>query len=232
MSLTRTLILIVNVVMISTFADAQTVKVKKESARIKGENVEGYEVELEGTVAEVNASFIKYLKTNGKVKQGDGIITISEPTLNGSSYKFPVFAVTKDKGKNATAWIGIRVADWPKDDATKANQELEKTAHEFGVKFYRDKIQLQIDESLQASQAVDKQQQKLVNENKNLNTKLEDNKREKIQLEKSLENNKLENETLLKKIEKNKHDQDSVSVVGGQIKKVVEMQKEKQRKVN
>ena len=71
-----------------------------------------------------------------------------------------------------------------------------------------------------------------MNENKSLNTKLEDNKREKIQLDKSIENNKLENETLLKKIGKNKHDQDSVTLAGEQVKKVVEMHKEKQKKVN
>ena len=86
--------------------------------------------------------------------------------------------------------------------------------------------------SLRASQAVEKQQQKLVNENKSLNTKLEDNKREKIQLEKSMQENVVENGTLLKKIEKNKHDQDSVATAGEQIKKVVEMHKENQRKVN
>jgi hypothetical protein len=104
--------------------------------------------------------------------------------------------------------------------------------HDFGVKFYREKIQVQIDESLRAAQAVDKQQQKLTNENKNLNVKLEDNKREKIQLEKSIENNKLANADLLKKIAKNKHDRDSVALAGVQIKKVMEAQKEKQRKVN
>jgi hypothetical protein len=71
-----------------------------------------------------------------------------------------------------------------------------------------------------------------VNEKKTLLTKVEDNKLEKIQLEKALANNKLENELLLKKIEKNKLDQDSVALAGEQIKKVTELHKERQRKVN
>lgn len=217
---------------ISSLTLAQTVKVKKENARIKGENIEGFEVELEGAYADVNASLVKYLKTIGKIKQSGDEITINSPTLNSNSYELPVFATTKEKGNNTTAWIGIKASEWPTEDVDKINKALEKQLYEFGVKFYRDKIQVQVDESLRASMAVEKQQQKLVNQNKELTTKLEDNKREKIQLEKLLENNMLEYETLLKKIEKNKHDQDSVAIAGEQIKKVTEMHKTKQSKVN
>ena len=104
--------------------------------------------------------------------------------------------------------------------------------HDFGVSFHRDKIQKQVDESVRASEAVEKQQQRLNNQNRDLSTKIEDNKREKIQLEKSFEKNKLEFETLSKRLEKNKKDQDSVAVAGEQIKKVIELHKERQRKVN
>lgn len=212
---------------------AQTVGVKKESARVKGENIDGYEVMLtESAVNDVTASLVKFLKATGKVKQSPDLITVSEPSFQGIEYGAMVYAVTKEKGKNAAAWIGIKAADWPKEDVDKVKKELEKMIHDFGVQFYRGKIQVQVDESTRALQAVEKQQQRLVNENKSLNTKLEDNKREKIQLEKSLANNKLQNETLLKKIAKNKHDQDSVATAGGQVKKAVEMHKDRQRKVN
>ncbi|HTJ52515.1 MAG TPA: hypothetical protein VL443_23810, partial [Cyclobacteriaceae bacterium] len=102
----------------------------------------------------------------------------------------------------------------------------------FGVQFYRDKIQEQIDESNRALSAVERQQQRFSNQNRDLNMKLEDNKREKIQLEKSLVDNKTEYETLLKKIEKNKKDQDSLITSNEQIKKVIEAQKARQGKVN
>jgi hypothetical protein len=217
---------------ISLLALGQPVKVKKESARINGENIEGVEIELEGAYADVNASFVKYLKTSGKVKQSGDEITINEPTLNSIQYSAPVFATTKEKGKNTAAWIGIKSFDWPTESVDKVNKDLEKLLYEFGVKFLRDKIQVQVDESLRASQAVEKQQQKLVNQNKELNSKLEDNKREKIQLEKSIQNNTLEYETLLKKIEKNKHNQDSIALAGEQIKKVTELHKARQSTVN
>jgi hypothetical protein len=218
------------VIFSSTFS--QTVKVKKETARVKGENLAGFEVELTGKPADVEESFSKFLKALGKGKQTDNVITLAEPTVGGKKYTFPVYGVTKDKGNTAAAWIGLKDSEWPKDESGKVIPELEKLIKEFGVKFYRDQIQLQIDESTRASQAVEKQQQRLVTENKSLTTKLEDNKREKIQLDKSLQANVVENGSLLKKLEKNKHDQDSVAVAGEQIKKVVEMHKERQRKVN
>jgi hypothetical protein len=216
---------------ISALSEAQTVKVKKEKSAVKGESMEGYSVELQGTGGEVSSSFGKFLKTIGKTRQGD-FFTISEPNINGLTYTQPLYGTANENGKTATAWIGVNPSSLPKEDAEKLDKELEKLMKEFGVKFYRDKIQVQIDESLRATQAVEKQKQRLLNENKNLSAKLEDNKREKIQLEKSIVTNKTEHETLLLRIEQNKKAQDSVAIAAEQIKKVVEMHKEKQRKVN
>lgn len=214
------------------FAFSQTVTVQKDKGRIQGETLEGFEVTLEGNVDEVRTALIKFLKPVGKIKQTSDNITIQAPALNGIGYTNPIFALTKESGNKTSAWIGINPSGWNETEAKQVNHELEKLMKEFGVKFYRDKIQVQVDESVRAQQAVEKQQQRLSNENKMLTTKLEDNKREKIQLEKSLENNKLAYEELLKKIENNKHAQDSVAQAGEQIKKVVESHKEKQRKVN
>lgn len=217
---------------IPVFSFSQTVVVKKEKSRVNGEQLEGFEVTLEGKGEDVRAAYVKFLKPVGKIKQTSENIIINEPSLNGIGYTNSLFAVLKENGNTTSAWIGINPTGWNETEAKQINNELEKLMKEFGVKFYRDKIQVQVDESLRAQQAVEKQQQRLINENKLLATKLEDNKREKIQLEKSIENNKLEYEELLKKIENNKHAQDSVTLVGEQVKKVVEANKEKQRKVN
>lgn len=210
----------------------QSVKVKKESARVKGENIEGYGVDLEGSFSDVNGSFIKYMKSFGKVKQNSDYGTLIESTLNGKNTALPVYIITKDNNKTAQAWLGIKSGDWPTEDVDGVNKQLEKTLYDFGVQYYRNNVQVQIDETNHALQAVEKQQQRLTTQSKELNTKLEDNKREKLQIEKSLANNKVENEMLLKRIEKNKKDQDSVALAGEQIKKVIEAQKIKQAKIN
>ncbi|MCK6616919.1 MAG: hypothetical protein L6Q51_04680 [Cyclobacteriaceae bacterium] len=213
-------------------AVAQSVKVTKETARIKGKNADGFEVALEGTVDEVNTALTKYLKTFAKLKLGANPIATSEFAVGGSVYKSPVYALTKEKGDRTAAWIGIKTDEWTLDEADKINKELERLTYDFGVQYYRDKIQVQIDESTRALQAVERQQQRLTAESKNLNIRLENNQKEKVQLEKSMDANKLEYLNLLTKIEQNKKSQDSLAIALEQVKKVVEMHKEKQRKVN
>jgi hypothetical protein len=214
-------------------AQAQSVHVSKEASRVKGDNVDGYAVELEGTADDVNQAFNKYMKTFAKLKFGASPMTTSEAVINGTSYKSPIYATVREKGQGAVAWMGLKESDWSnEDDAQAVMKAIDKMMYDFGVKYYRDKIQVQIDESTRALQTVEKQQQRLTTENKNLGLKLENNQKEKLQLEKSLETNKLENQNLLLKIEQNKKSQDSVAVAAEQIKKVVEMHQERQKKIN
>ena len=215
---------------LASSAYSQTVKVKKDNARVKGQNADGYEVELDGAVVDVEASLVKFLKPIGKGKQNDGVVSIAQPVIRGKNYTSPIYATVKDKGKMSSAWIGIKASEWTSPDDVK--KDLEQLVHDFGVSFHREKIQLQVDESNRALQAVQKQQTRLVNQNKDLNAKLESNKKEKIKLEKALADNKLELETLTKNLAKNKKDQDSVAIAGEQIKKVIEMHKARQKKVN
>jgi hypothetical protein len=216
---------------ISFLASGQTIKVKKETARIKGEYADGFEVELQATPEEAESALTKWMKTFGKTKQSENYFVVNEPTIQGRSYTHPLYAEVKQLGNIVSVWAGIRTKEWD-NDAETVSPQLEQLTRDLGVNFHRDKIQKQIDESTRAAQAVERQKQKLSNQNRDLNSRIEDNKREKLQLEKSLENNKVELETLTKKIEKNKKDQDSVAVAGEQINKVIELHKERQRKVN
>ena len=109
---------------------------------------------------------------------------------------------------------------------------MEKELHRFGVQFYKDKIQGQIDEAQRASEAVVRQQQRLANQNRELTIQLSNNEQEKIKLEQRLEANTLEHAVLLQKIENNKLAQDSVAQASEQIKKMIDVHKERQNKVN
>jgi hypothetical protein len=211
---------------------AQTVKVKKEKTRVKNEYADGFEVELQGTSEEVESSLTKLMKSFGKSKTVENYIVVSEPLIREKKYTTPVYGVNKQVGNIISAWVGFNSDDFSKNDQETLNSDLEKIVYDFGVNFYREKIQKQIDESVRAGTAVQRQQQRLQTQNRNLNTKIEDNKREKIQLEKSIEKNRVELETLTKQLAKNKKDQDSVAVAGEQINKVLDLQREKQRKVN
>lgn len=217
---------------------AQTVTVKKQQDRVKGENTDGYGTELEGKKEDISLAWGKFLKELGKGKNLNEVITINEPALGATVYPKGILYATssalpkegdQEKGK---VWIGLKESEWTVNDIDMVYSELEKLVYRFGVKFYRDQIQLQIDEAQRASDAVDRQKQRLLTQSKDLVLKLGNNDQEKIRLQNAIEANKLEHEVLLVKIDGNKKAQDSVALAGVQIKKVVEMHKERQRKVN
>lgn len=210
-------------------AIAQSVEVKKESSRIEGENTSGYQVMLSASEDEVRSSLSRYLKALGKTKLSGDYITMADPVIAGKKYAGILYATTRVNGTNAAAWIGVPSGS---GEESSLDRDIEKLVHEFGVTFQREKIQAQIDESLRALQVVERQQVRLANQNKDLSNKIESNKREKIHLEKSLVANKIELDELTKRIEANAEAQDSVAIATEQIKKVVQMHKEKQRRVN
>ena len=214
------------------FAEAQTVRVKKEQTRIKNDYADGFEVDLPGTFEEIDEALAKFMKTLGKSKTSEGYIAVAEPSVVGRAYTSPVYGSTKQVGNIISAWVGLKKSEWNKDDAENVSKALEGMIRDFGINYHRDLIQKQIDETLRAAQAVERQTQRLANQNKSLNTKLTNNKQEKINLEKSLVDNKIELENLTKQLEKNKKDQDSVAVAGQQIQKVLEAHRDRQRKVN
>ncbi|MBX2900929.1 MAG: hypothetical protein KF775_14855 [Cyclobacteriaceae bacterium] len=216
-----------------SWVNAQTVTVNKQNEKVKTETIEVNATTLEGRKEEIQQAFTKYVKEIGKVKLFSSPTTVTEPVLGGTPFtKGIVYAGSQAGDKSSTVWLGINPTEWDEKDVTYAQRELQKMAYQFGIKFYRDQVQKQIDETQQALDAVEKQHQRALNQNKDLTLKLSNNEQEKIQLEKSLENNKLENVALKIRIENNKKAQDSLANVATQVKKVMETHKEKQRKIN
>jgi len=218
-----------------TIAYGQTSSVNKQHEKVKNENIEVYALTLEGKKEDISSSWNKYLKEVGKIKlMSSNPTIISEPIMNGRTYTGKVFYadLKKNNETSSTVWAGINPTEWDEAEVEEVNRGLEKMVYQFGVVFQRQRVQVQIDESQQALDAVEKQQQRMLNQNKDLTLKLSNNEQEKIQLEKSLEANKLENASLKLKLENNKKAQDSLANVGLQIKKVMDAQREKQKQIN
>lgn len=219
---------------IANIGIAQTVNVKKHSEKVKSETAEGFSADLEGKRADVNTVLNKFLKEIGKIKflSADPVV-VTEPNINGTVYpKGVIYALTTESGSVTTIWLGARATEWESKDFSFIQKQLEKFTYQFGVRFYREKMQAQIDETQQAADAVEKQSVRFINQGKDLANKLTNNELEKIKLEKALEANKLENAALKIKIDNNKKAQDSIANVAVQVKKVKEAQMEKLRKIN
>jgi hypothetical protein len=214
-------------------AYGQKVTVNKKSDRVKGESAEGYGTTLEGKKEDITSAWSKYIRTLGKVKSGSDYQFVEGPAMGGTVYTTGIVYAKSDGGpESGSVWLGLRPDEWTVNDIKIVEETLKDLVYQFGIKFYKDKIQAQINEAQEALNIVIKQQQRLVNENNSLHSKLVTNEQQRIQLEKSIEANKLEKLVLDQKIVNNKKAQDSVSAATIPIKRVVEMHKERLRKVN
>lgn len=219
---------------------AQTVKPELASRGVKGSTADGFQVEINGPIEQVRVSFEKFLRESGKLKISDGLLTLTNPVIGGSEFlKYSVYGFATSAEKQlegqplrSVVWVGKVSSEWSGVDSLSLTAGIKDLVYRFGIKFYRDQIQLQIDETQQAIDATERRLQKLSTENKDFNEKLVNNEQDKIRLEKALQQNAVDHETLLRKIDLNKKAQDSVANATVQIRKVLDAQKEKQLKVN
>lgn len=218
--------------LISLSAVAQTVKVNSKTNRIKGNACAGFAVDLDAKSTLAEDALVKFLKDYGKPRSTSDFVSVSAPTFGGSTYDGKtLYATVSGDDKKAQVWIGIDTAEW-RSSSSASLERIEKMAYQFGVNFYRDQIQKEIDESQRAFDATEKQKLRLTNQSKDLNLQLSNNEQERVQLNKQLETNVFEKAVLQQKLLNNKKSQDSVANAGLQIKKVLDAQRERQKKVN
>ena len=212
---------------------AQTIKVTQKNNRIKDNLVTGYSLELNGKAEEVEEALTKFLKDYGKTRSTSDYVSVLSPALGDIVFEGnTLYATSEGTDTKSMVWVGLDSAEWRDRDTKKVLGRVEKLVYQFGVRFYRDQIQIDIDESQQAFDATEKQQARLTNQKKDLNLRLGNNEQERVHLEKALEVNRLEKAVILQKLVNNKKSQDSVANAGVQIKKVLEVHKERQKKVN
>ena len=218
--------------LISLSAMAQTVKVNSKTNRIKGNSCAGFAVDLDAKSGAVEDALVKFLKDYGKPRSSTDYVSVLGPTLGGTTYDGKtLYGTVSGDDKKAQVWLGIDTAEW-KSSSTAALERLEKMIYQFGVNFYKEQIQKEIDESQRALDATEKQKARLTNQAKDLNLQLSNSEQERVHLQKQLEMNAFEKAVLQQKLINNKKSQDSVANAGVQIKKVFDAQKEKQKKVN
>ncbi|MEI9919151.1 MAG: hypothetical protein WDO14_10180 [Bacteroidota bacterium] len=219
--------------LITSSVFAQKVTVTSRASKVNNENADGYASDLDGSSEDVRIALNKFMKESGKAKSNGDIISVPQPVINGTVYtKGFLYGSVAGSDVKTRVWIGIVKSQWTDAEAETILKDIEQMVYRFGIKFYKDKIQLDIDQAQQAADAVTKQAQRTTTEGKQLQNKLTANDQEKIRLEKALEANKLEDLVLKQKIVNNKKSLDSLASAGEKIRIVIDSHKERQGKVN
>ncbi len=137
---------------------------------------------MEGKLTEVNSSWTKFLKGVGKVKlfSSDPVV-VTEPNFNGTVYPKGESSMQRFLMQEifSRVWLGVLPKEWDERDGDMASKETEKLVYQFAVRYNREKVQKQIDETQQAVDAVEKQKQRLVNQNKEMALQLTNNEKGK-----------------------------------------------------
>jgi hypothetical protein len=228
----KKLVFIILIITIHSQLIAQRVIVEAATEKVKSSQVDGYQSKMDANKKELQDAWLKFAKNIGKSKSSGDVIEINDVVIDGEIYAGKtVYSKIIENERSTTIWMGIREKDWD-ENYTKVEPFMERLVKEFSVRFYQERIMAEIGESEKALRFAERQQSKTLNENNDLKMKLEENEREKLQLERSLNNNQLQNQVIKQKIENNTKTQDSLSVSLEKIKRMIEMQRERMRQIN
>ncbi len=191
-----------------SFASAQTVKVIESDKEVEKVIRTGLSITLELDSKSVEKLWKKEMKEYGKTNKMGKFTSLpvaNIPAVSGT----PVSVLTSvaSSGKKGTVvWIAIDLgSEW----VTKSNSKyssVEKLLHDFGVKAYVDDINKDIEAAETALGKASKDYDKIQKEGEKLVGSLEQNARQKVNLEKQLSNNASKKIQLEKDIDQNKKD--------------------------
>lgn len=184
------------IVFVSQTAFTQvSINVSAELRLVNDDECNGYVAFVNLPYAKVKSYFKKKLNEYGKNEGKKGTLVYQNAKVVGMHDLVTVYAQT-DKGKKdlVEVWMGILTDD------KQSHQEAEKILYDIVLYMY----QAEADKKVEQAQ---KEYDKAFAKGISLNTKLSDNKNQKLKLEANLDKNSHNHLKLLQHIEKNKTDQ-------------------------
>jgi len=217
-----------------SFVFGQEITVKEESKSIEKVTYTGYETTVNGDFEKHKDEWTKLLKNKGKVRKRNLLYfledfvfpQITEKLLTG------VTQINQSRDSIVSIWLGIDSSDLESGESSKVMNEISGMLYSYVLEYRKSLILFDIQNAERAAAFTSRQHQRLIQNLDNLKLRLLDAENEKLRLEESVKSMELEIEVLKQRIENNQADQERTYEELEQIRKVLEMHKEKLKKLN
>jgi len=226
-------IYILTVFLSLSFVYGQEITAKEETKTLENTKYPGYSISVEGKLDRHQDGWTKLLKNKGKVRKRNSLYSIedfvfpqiTEKLLNGYTQ-----VMLRDTTVNI--WLGIDVSELEGDEPQQILGEIKGMLENYVLDYRKSLVLDDIQNAERAAAYTSQQHQRLIRDMENLKIRLLDSENEKRRLEENLKTMELEIEVLKQKIVNNGADQERTLVELEQIRKVLEMHKERLKKLN
>ncbi|HEX8546600.1 MAG TPA: hypothetical protein VF691_06530 [Cytophagaceae bacterium] len=232
---TRNALLVAIFLMVNFLSSAQKIKILESSEQIGDVSKSGLYVLIDLDAKHIEKAWERHLKTFGRVENSKGFFSIPAANIRSvSSSNCNVFSNVQSTSRGVKVWWALDLGNSYVTSVSnnRAYKAAEKILYDFAMTVYKTDINEQIEAAEQAFGTSVKNREKQQKHGEHLKKAVEKNKEEKIKLEKALQANKDNLIQLEKDIEKNKEDQKSATSDEENMKKAVELVKEKLKEVN
>jgi len=231
----RIYLLVTIVFLITTISSAQKIRILESTEQVGEVSRSGLYTLIDLDAKYIEKAWERHLKNYGRMETSKGIYSIPAANIRDvSSSTCNIFSTVQSTSKGAKVWWAIDMGNSYASSASnnRAYKAAEKILYDFALAAYKTDVNEQINDAEKALGAAVRNREKQQKHGEHLKKSVERNKEEKIELEKKLQTNKDNLVQLEKDIEKNIEEQKAAAKDEEEMKKAVELVKEKLKELN
>lgn len=217
----------------------QSLDAEKQKKRLPGGTYDGFFIELNGELEVIRNAWTGNLKELGKFRRKRRHYVVKEAVLQQFNNITLLTEIKMNRDSLVSVWLGYDAGAWSRDESNWSDDKIAALDNAvkvyllaFGQDHYRNRLQHEITETEQAANYISRKHQRLLQERKSLEIKLEELELEKNRLEEAINKITLEYKSTQQRIENNKQDADKALEDLEKINKVLESHKEKLKDLN
>jgi len=217
-----------------SFGLAQEIAVREQNKTLEGTEYRGYIGTVSGSLDVHRDLWLKQVKNKGKVRKKNSVYQIEDLVFSQITEKLMsgFTQILQEKDTTVSIWLGVDVASLEEGEDAKVLDEIKGMIYNYILDYRKSLVLKDIQDAERAASFTSRKHQRLIQDLETLQINLLDSENERKRLEESIKTIEFEIQVLKQKIENNKTDQETTYQDLEKIRKVLEMHKERLKKLN